>query len=309
MNPRTLDHDAFVARSASWLKQGGQSAAAIEETISRVVGPDGIAALRRRMAAPPGSFRAELTARPHDAMVDADDLAWRGVAFELAVTDAYSGIWRGLHGFAFYLFAVALVASLALGIMVVFVVPVISDATGGVERMSEFSRLVFHGGVGAVLVLLLWLAAAWAVASITMAQGAIRLRRWPARGLRYNLLRGPVERHRGLMAAWTTRTLIELGLAPAQAIERAAEIVRRWCGESTSATVADDALRLDLAAKLGTLQQELEHRIATGLVDGPLELASLRERLALYASLTAAALVAPMLVAMYRMFSFAAALV
>lgn len=274
-----------------------------------MVGADGVAAVRRRVAAPPGSFRAELTARLDNAAVDADDLAWRGVAFELALGDAYSGIWRGLHGFAFYLFAVALVASLAFGIMLVFVVPVISDATGGVEKMSEFSRLVFHGGVGAALVLLLWLLAAWAVASITMAQRAIKLRRWPARGLRYNLLRGPIERHRGLMAAWTTSTLIELGLAPTQAIERAAGVVRRWCGESTSATVTDDALRLDLAAQLGTLQQELEHRIATGLVDGPLELASLRERLALYASLTAAALVAPLLVAMYRMFSLAAALV
>lgn len=309
MNPRTVDHDAFVARSASWLKQSGQSTGAIEDTISRVVGADGLAALRQRVAAPPGSFRAELATRLDDAAVDADDLAWRGVAFELALGDAYSGIWRGLHGFAFYLFAVALVASLAFGIMLVYVVPVISEATGGVERMPAFSRLVFHGGLGAILVLLLWLIAGWAVASIATARRAIMLRRWPARGLRYNLLQGPIERHRGLLSAWTTRTLVELGVAPAQAMERAAGVVQRWCGASASATAADDALRLDLAARLGTLPQELEHRIAAGLVDGPLELASLRERLALYGSLTAAALVAPLLVAMYRMFFLAAAMV
>lgn len=309
MNPRTVDHDAFVARSAAWLKQSGQSPEAIEAEISRVVGADGVAALRQRVAVAPGSFRAELAALAGEAAVDANELAWRGVAFELALKDAYNGMWRGLHGFAFYLFAVALVASIAFGIMLVYVVPAIGAATGGVETMPAFSRLVFHGGLGVALVLLLWLIAGWAVASIAMARGAIMLRRWPARGLRYNLLRRPIELHRGLLSAWTTRTLVELGVAPAQAIERAAGVVHRWCGASTSATVADDALRLDLAAQLGTLPQELEHRIAAGLVDGPLALASLRERLALYSSLTAAALVAPLLVAMYRMFFLTAALV
>jgi hypothetical protein len=155
----------------------------------------------------------------------------------------------------------------------------------------------------------LWILAGWALLSIALARRAILLRDWPAFTLRLNLLRSAVLRHRVLLGAWTTSLLIDHGLASGDALERSAAVINAWCAAGDSSADAEDAKRLAIAAELGTLPQELEHRIAGELVDAPLALAAFRERLALYTGIVSALLIVPLLIAMYLLIFQTAAVV
>lgn len=301
MSPRILEHDEFVVRTASLLHAQGLDAAAIEQRLADTVGPVGIQALRSRLTPPSGTFRAALADELSGVTVPGPELALRALALEHGITDAYRGIWRSLHGYGIYLAGVAAVATTAFVIVHFFTLPSFETLVGDINDGSRVVDAFYRLRLGIVSVLLLWLFAGVTIASTMLTRRAILLRAWPRRLGRFLLLRESIDRHRRLLGAWTALTLVELGIPQGDALSRADAVVRRWCGTGGGAQVADEAERLAWAHALGTLREELRHRVAAELVDAPLALASQRERLALYGGLVAAALIVPMLVAMYRL--------
>jgi amino acid transporter len=299
----------FLARQAVFLQRQGVDAGSVESRIAASVEPRRAAELRARLAPRAGGFRASLARSLEDLNLPADELTLRGLALEQSVAEAYLGLWRGMTGFAIYTLGIAAVATIALLVMTIFVVPqfvAMMSPGGGIPRMSH---LVFESGLGAILLALLWLLAAWSLLSTATARRAILLRGWSRIAPQFNLLESALLRHRTLLHAWTSVTLIENGLAPDQALVRARAAVASWCGKRAGSAEAEDDARLATAASLGTLQQELEYRVANELVDAPLALAARRERLALYAGLVSAFVVVQLLLAMYVILFKSAAMV
>ncbi|HVF35876.1 MAG TPA: hypothetical protein VND91_11190, partial [Candidatus Saccharimonadia bacterium] len=218
-----------------------------------------------------------------------------------AIESAYVGLWRGMLGFGHYALGLAAIATLAYQILVIFVVPQFAQILG--EGIPRFSHLVFQAGLGAALLAALWLFVAWIFLSVLTARRAILLRAWPVLFSRIGLLRGAVTRHRALLHAWTAGALLDAGVAPAAALDGARDTVADWTRiDGTRLDAESDRALLDGAASVGTLRDELQHRLASELADAPLALAARRERLALYAGIFTALLVVPLLVAMYLMF-------
>lgn len=309
MNTHASDDAEFLARQAVFLQRQGLDAANVESKIAAAVEPQRAAALRARLAPRAGGFRASLARSLEDLDLPADELTLRGLAIEQAVAEAYVGLWRGMNGFAIYTLGIAAVATIAFLIMMIFVVPqfvALMSPGGGIPPLSH---LVFESGLGAILLAVLWLLAAWSLLSTVTARRAILLRGWPRIAPQLNLLASALLRHRVLLHAWTATTLIAHGLTPDQALERARAAVASWCGNRAGSVDGEDDARLATAGSLGTLRQELEHRVANELVDAPLALAARRERLALYAGLVSALLIVPLLVAMYLMLFKSAAMV
>jgi type II secretory pathway component PulF len=205
-----------------------------------------------------------------------------------------------MTGFMLYTLGIAAIATVAFQVMLMFVVPqfvAMAAPAGGIPR---FSHLVFEAGAGTALLALLWALSGWTLWSLHAARRAILLRAWPTWSLRFNLLRGAILRHRVLLQAWTASALIDERIDVDAALRHAQAILVAWCGRSAPASGTDDAA-LAAAARLGTLREELEHRIAAELVDAPLALAARRERQSLLAGLVSAVVVVPLLVAMYLM--------
>jgi hypothetical protein len=299
----------FLARQAVFLQREGLDVDAIEARLAAAGGAPELAPLRARLAPAPGSYRAALAQSVSDLALPRDDLTLRGLAFEQSIEAAYLGLWRGMTGFAIYTLGIAAIATIAFQIMLIFVVPQFTALMAPSGGIPPFSHLVFDLGLGAALLALLWLLAAWSLISTVTARRAILLRGWPVFWRRINLLGSAIRRHRHLLHAWTAATLLELGLAPDAALSRARAAVSAWCGASGGIEERDDDARLALAQQLGTLARELEHRVATELVDAPLAMAARRERLALYAGLVSALLIVPLLIAMYLVLFKSAAMV
>lgn len=308
MSKPTLTHDEFIARQAVFLHRQGLDANAVDTQIAAAFGSHQLAQSRARLAPASGGFRAKLADALKDLAIPPEALDLRGLALEQSVAESYLGLWRGMTGFATYTLGVAAIATLAFTILQLFVVPQLMavSSSGGTSR---FAHLVFEAGLGGALLAVLWILAIWTLLSIALARRAILLRDWPAFTLRFNLLRSAVLRHRVLLGAWTTSLLIDHGLAPAAALERSAAAINNWCASSDPSADAEDATRLAAAAKLGTLAQELEHRIAGELADAPLALAAFRERLALYTGIVSAILIVPLLIAMYLLIFMTATVV
>lgn len=291
----------FVARQAAFLHRGGAGAGAARASIEQAFGAGDASALSARLEGGASSFRRTLARHAPALGVDADDLGFRALALEHAVAGAYVGLWRGMLGFGVYVLGLAVIATLAFQVLVIFVVPQFTSLLG--PSVPRLSRLVFEAGVGAALLVALWLFSLWIFASVHSARRAILLRAWPVLFARIGLLRGAVRRHRVLLHAWSAGALIDAGAAPTAALDAARDSVAEWTRiDRARLDAAVGRPLLDGAAAIGTLRDELEHRVAVELVDAPLALAARRERLTLHAGIGTALLVVPLLVAMYLMF-------
>jgi hypothetical protein len=299
MTSRTTEHDDFIGRTAAFLLRQGLDAAGVEARLSATLGSAAVEGFRQRIHPRPGSFRAAFAEEVADLALPPNDINLQGLALEQSLVDAFRGLWRSLASYGAYLVAVAAVATTAFVVLRYFAMPNFFSALGSANERLSFASLFFESGFGFVPVLLLWAFAGWVLVSTQVARRAILLRHWHPRAIAFCLLGEPIQRHRRLLTAWAALTLVELGVPHEQALPRATAAVRRWCGPAGGAVVGDDEQRFGWAASLGTLDEELRHQVRSELVDAPLALATRRERLALYGSLVAAALVGPLLIAMY----------
>ena len=296
-----LAREEFVARQAAFLHRGGADAATTRTRIEQAFGARDAAALSNTLDGGASSYRRALARLGPALGIDADDLGFRALALEQALAGAYLGLWRGMLGFGHYVLGLAAIATLAFTVLMIFVVPQFTSILG--PNVPKLSKLVFEAGLGSVLIAVLWLFALWIFASVWTARRAILLRGWPALFARIGLLCGAVLRHRVLLHAWTAAALLDAGVAAAAALNAARDTVAEWTRFDRARLDAGiDRALLDGAATVGTLRDELEHRIAAELADAPLALAARRERLTLYAGAGTALLVVPLLVAMYLMF-------
>lgn len=295
------DDAAFLARQAVFLQRQGLDAAGVEAKLAGAIAPERADGLRASLAPRAGSFRAALARTLADLDLGADELNLRGLAFEQAVREAYAGLWRSLNAFALYALGLAALATLIYAILTIFVVPSFLSLLAPGGGIPPLSRLVFESGLGALLLGLLWLFAGWTLLGNITARRAILLRAWSPLMARLGLLHPVLRRHRVLLHAWTAATLLELGLDPEQALARARATVAGWCGAWGDATDGNDDERLATARSLGTLREELGHRVSSELVEAPLALAARREHLLLVGGLVSALVVVHFLVAMYSL--------
>ncbi|HET7845648.1 MAG TPA: hypothetical protein VFL14_15945 [Xanthomonadales bacterium] len=300
MTTDVADREHFIARQAVFLQRRGADAEAVRARLAAVFASNDLAALDRLHQPSPGSFRAAFTRAAAGLDVAPGTLGAAGVAFEHAVADAYLGLWRALVGFAHYVLVLAIVTTLSFSVLTIFVVPSLTSILS--TNTPAFSRLVFETGLGTALQLVLWLLVLWIFLSVATARRAILMRAWPHLFSRIGLLRGTIARHRILLHAWAAGMLLGEGVDARVALDRARDALVAWTrGSAEAIDFAVARKLLDDSAALGTLGDELAHRVASELADAPLALAARRERLALWAAFATAALVAPILFAMYLM--------
>lgn len=292
--------ERFVARQAVFLRQRGADADAVREQLSETFGAQELAALGTFLAVKPGSFRAEFERATVGLGISPDALNLLGLELEQTVGDAFLGMWRGMMGFASYALGLAGIATAVFIVLVIFVVPQFEAAFP--VGIPQFSRMVFELGFGTGLLVVQWLLVLWTFASVIAARRAILLRTWSASLAYLGLLSGVVARHRILLHAWSAGVLLRTGVDPSTALDRATDAVAQWTRVNrTQLDRSVDRSLLDASIGLGTLGDELQHRVETELTDAPLEMAAERERLALYAGIAAACLVIPMILALYLM--------
>lgn len=299
--------ERFVARQAVFLQKRGADAHTVHQLLSEAFGAQQVAALKAFVEARPGSFRASLGRATVGLGISPESLNLLGLELEQTVGDAYLGLWRGMMGFASYALGLASIATATFIVLVIFVVPQFETAFP--VGVPQFSRMFFELGFGTVLLVVQWLLVFWTFASVMAARRAILLRAWSASLAYLGLLSGVVARHRILLHAWSAGVLLRAGVDPSTALDRATDAVAQWSRmDSAQLDRNVDRSLLDSAIGLGTLSEELQHRVESELVDAPLEMAAERERLALYAGIAAAFLVVPMILALYLMvFKIAAA--
>lgn len=294
----------FLARQAVYLHRQGLDASTVEARLVTAFDARQVQGWRMALDPPLGSLREALSGLADRLGLPDDVLAMHAIDLEQLVRDCHAGIWRGLLGLAAYTGVLAVAATVMYAMLVHTVVPNLELLVMDGHEPSTLATVVFRYGGGVVLLAGLWGVATWLTVGILAARRAVLLEAWSRYADRVGLLRSVLRRHRSFLRAWTSQMLIDEGIEPGRAIDEAVGLVARWSGDGGAIGKAEsgrDTKALATAAALGTLREELDHRITHHLADAPLAIAGLRDQLGLLVSVTAAALIVPMLVAMYAL--------
>lgn len=295
----------FVSRQAGFLADQGKTDDEIRTALGNELPDENIGDLIDSMAADHAGnvVLSALQNRADDIGLSATEITRRYARMVQDMQELRRVTRYILRSLKYYVFSMSAVALLVVSIFVTKVIPAFESLFAGFGAdLPALTRLVMRSSVfGAWLFLVPVLAFAWFVAEEYYSRKALSHRLIPPRLVwRYFLLSPIARQHFQMLRYWLVQILLESKLAPERCLELADSILRDISPvllESRQKSGKADAL--EVSARVGTLEDELEYQIDRLLVELPAAATVQRDQLSTIFTLLVGAVIAVLIFAMY----------